>query len=324
MSSRSLWRTRRSASRSVVTCGSMLKTFSICISDRSRAREAVGGGAGVQLATRVEVELDRHRVPRDAERAIPALRGAQALLERGAEGGERHSRSRGRQRRERRTARDRVLVVRDARALLRRIGIAELDAIVRGHAVPPVPGDAIGGGWPAAVSSAARRMRESTYRVVPAVDKAARLLAELRDDEGLGISELARRIKASKGTVRDILLTLASHDLITRGADGRFRRGGQRFDLTHLARPHLDALLDAFGETAFLRIVTDGAVDIAPPADPGTDLHMSAPIGRRLPPHVRPHPNVLSGGADIRLADEEDLAGVRAVAAPIVDTHGRR
>ena len=57
-------------------------------------------------------------------------------------------------------------------------------------------------------------MRESTYRVVPAVDKAARMLAELREDEGLGISELARRITASKGTVRDILLTLASHDLV--------------------------------------------------------------------------------------------------------------
>src|SRR5258708_10542570 len=146
MSSRSVWRPRPSGSRSVVTCGSMLKTFSICISDRSRAREPLRRAAALQLATRLEVELDRHRVPRDAERAIPALRGAQALLERGAEGGERHSRSRGRQRRERRTPRDRVLVVREARALLRRTGIAELDAIVAGPAVPPVPGDAIGGG----------------------------------------------------------------------------------------------------------------------------------------------------------------------------------
>lgn len=70
-------------------------------------------------------------------------------------------------------------------------------------------------------------MGESTYGVVPAVDKAARLLAELRDEQSLGISELARRINASKGTVRDILLTLASHDLITRDREGRFRRGGR-------------------------------------------------------------------------------------------------
>ena len=167
-------------------------------------------------------------------------------------------------------------------------------------------------------------MRESTYRVVPAVDKAARLLAELSEDEGLGISELARRIKASKGTVRDILLTLVSHDLITRDPDGHFRRGGQRFDLTHLARPHLEALLDAFGETALLGIVTDGGVEIAARAEPSTDLHMSAPLGRRLPANVGAHAKVLSGGADIGYDDEEYLAGVRAVAAPIVDSRGRR
>jgi DNA-binding IclR family transcriptional regulator len=167
-------------------------------------------------------------------------------------------------------------------------------------------------------------MRESTYRVVPAVDKAARLLAELREDQGLGISELARRIRASKGTVRDILLTLASHDLITRDADGRFRRGGQRFDLTHLARPHLEALRDAFGETALLGIVTDGGVEIAARAEPSTDLHMSAPLGRRLPMNVGAHAQVLTGGADIGFDDEEYLAGVRATAAPIVDARGRR
>ncbi|MHB8631622.1 MAG: IclR family transcriptional regulator domain-containing protein [Candidatus Limnocylindria bacterium] len=167
-------------------------------------------------------------------------------------------------------------------------------------------------------------MRESTYRVVPAVDKAARLLAELGEDEGLGISELARRIKASKGTVRDILLTLVSHDLITRDRDGRFRRGGDRFDLTHLAQPHLEALLDAFGQTALLGIVTEGGVEIAARAEPGTDLHMSAPLGRRLPANVGAHAKVLTGGADIGFDDEEYLAGVRAVAAPIIDAHGRR
>lgn len=167
-------------------------------------------------------------------------------------------------------------------------------------------------------------MGESTYRVVPAVDKAARLLAELRDDESLGISELARRIKASKGTVRDILLTLASHDLVTRDREGRFRRGGQRFDLTHLARAHLESLLDAFGETALLGIATTGGVEIAARAEPASDLHVSAPVGRRLPANVGAHAKVLTGGQDIGIDDEEYLAGVRAVAAPVFDAHGRR
>ena len=167
-------------------------------------------------------------------------------------------------------------------------------------------------------------MGESTYRVVPAVDKAARLLAELRENESLGISELARRIKASKGTVRDILLTLASHDLITRDGEGRFRRGGQRFDLTHLARPHLHALLDEFGETALLGIATADGIEIAARAEPTTGLHMSAPLGRRLPANIGAHAKVLSGGADIGIDDEEYLAGVRAAAAPVFDAQGRR
>jgi len=167
-------------------------------------------------------------------------------------------------------------------------------------------------------------MRESTYRVVPAVDKAARMLAELREDEGLGISELARRIGASKGTVRDILLTLASHDLVTRDADGRFRRGGQRVDLAHLAQPHLEALRDEFGETALLGVVTKGGIEIAARAEPTTDLHISAPLGRRLPADVGAHAKVLAGGADIAFDDEEYLAGVRAAAAPVIDARGRR
>jgi len=167
-------------------------------------------------------------------------------------------------------------------------------------------------------------MAESTYRLVPAVDKAARLLAELRDDEGLGISELARRINASKGTVRDILLTLASHQLITRDADGRFRRHGRRSDLLHLAEPHLRALMEAFGETAILGIVTDGAVQIAARAEPATDLHMTAPIGRRIPLDTGAHGKVLSGRAEIGYDDEEYLPGVRAVAAPVTDASGRR
>ena len=55
-------------------------------------------------------------------------------------------------------------------------------------------------------------MAESTtvLRPVPAVDKAARVLRALADGgRPMGISELARALDVSKGTLRDVLLTLA-------------------------------------------------------------------------------------------------------------------
>lgn len=166
-------------------------------------------------------------------------------------------------------------------------------------------------------------MVDSTYRVVPAVDKAARLLAELEGSEPLGISELARRIAASKGTVRDILLTLASHGLVARVADGRFRRDGSP-DLAALARPHLATLMETFQHTAFLGVVSGGKLEIAARAEPSTDLHMTAPLGRRVPLKAGAHGKVLVGDAEIGYDDEEYLPGVRAVAAPIRDATGRR
>ena len=166
-------------------------------------------------------------------------------------------------------------------------------------------------------------MAESTYRTVPAVDKAARLLSELEAGEPLGISELARRIAASKGTVRDILLTLASHGLVERIDDLRFRRAGPR-DVVALAAPQLRSLMQEFGETALLGVVRAGRFEIVAREEPATDLHMSASIGRRITLETGAHAKVLRGGEPIGFDDEEYLPGVRAAAAPITDAAGRR
>ena len=167
-------------------------------------------------------------------------------------------------------------------------------------------------------------MASSTYRHVPAVDKAARILTVLRSGgEAVGISEIARRIGASKGTVRDILLTLSAHGLVQRDESGRFCSDGAAPDLRALARPALDALALEFGETAFLGTVDGDAVVIAAVAEPATALHMSAPVGRRVPIGVGAHGKVLLRGERVGLDDEEYLKGVRAAAAPIVDAAGR-
>lgn len=178
------------------------------------------------------------------------------------------------------------------------------------------------------------RMAESTSaaRPVPAVDKAARALRALADGgRPQGISELARTLGISKGTMRDVLLTLDAHGLVARDTDSRFRLGPELRTLAHagspdlrwLAQPYLVSLMETFGETAILGVVQDGGVEIAARAEPHTDLHMTAPLGRRLELYVGAHGKAMKGAA-IGYDDEELFPGVRAAAAAISDARGRK
>ncbi|MBI3521507.1 MAG: helix-turn-helix domain-containing protein [Chloroflexi bacterium] len=166
-------------------------------------------------------------------------------------------------------------------------------------------------------------MADSTYRVVPAVDKAARLLAELSSGDALGISELARRITASKGTVRDILLTLAQHGLVNRDANGQFQRGDAS-DIASLAAPYLRELERTFGETALFGMVAGGRLEVVARVEPAHDLHVTARVGYRIPLDAGAHGKVIIGELPIGYDDGSYLAGVRAAAGPVIDKRGRR
>jgi DNA-binding IclR family transcriptional regulator len=172
-----------------------------------------------------------------------------------------------------------------------------------------------------------------SLRPVPAVEKAARILRALADGgRPQGISELARTLDVSKGTLRDILLTLDAHGFVVRDPDTRFRLGPELRtladasspDLRALAQPHLVSLMETFGETAVLGVVHDGKLEIAARAEPTAGLHMSAPLGRRLPLDAGAHGKVLLHGDAIGYDDQELFRGVRAVAAAVTDSRGRR
>jgi DNA-binding IclR family transcriptional regulator len=165
------------------------------------------------------------------------------------------------------------------------------------------------------------------------VDKAARILRTLAEGaRPQGISELARTLDVSKGTLRDILLTLDAHGLVVRDPDTRFRLGpalraladASSPDLRTLAQPHLVSLMETFGETAVLGVVQDGTLEIVARAEPTTGLHMSAPLGRQLPLDAGAHGKVLLHGEAIGYDDQELFRGVRAVAAAVTDARGRR
>ena len=100
------------------------------------------------------------------------------------------------------------------------------------------------------------------HRVVPAVDRAARMLAII---EGAGrpmsISELAAELHASKGTVREILETMRAHGLLDRDETTKLYRlgpqlvrlgasSGDSLDLGAVARPTLNRLAESSREIA--------------------------------------------------------------------------
>lgn len=132
-------------------------------------------------------------------------------------------------------------------------------------------------------------------RIVPAVDRAARLLDALnRNGRDWSLTELANEVGIHKGTARDILLTLQRHGLVARDpASARYRIGVGaarfaraalgRIDFREAARPVMAELLNEVGETVLLGVREDHHVVIVESAEPAAEFHMSARVGQQLP-----------------------------------------
>ena len=137
--------------------------------------------------------------------------------------------------------------------------------------------------------------------LVPAVDRAARLLSALSAHEGDGpdqpgksASELSRELDISKSTLSVLLATLEQHGLVQRDPLTRRVRLGLALvelaasvstgvDVREAARPHLARLRRQTGETAILHLASGDDVRIAERAEPDAQLKVVAPLGTRLP-----------------------------------------
>ena len=107
-------------------------------------------------------------------------------------------------------------------------------------------------------------------RPVAAVERALTVLEILADaNEPLGVNEIARRLDVSASSASRLLGTLAAHGLVEKvPATGRFRLGVrllqlgthvlQRLDVRALARPLLEQVERATGETATLSLPAAG------------------------------------------------------------------
>jgi IclR family transcriptional regulator, KDG regulon repressor len=147
------------------------------------------------------------------------------------------------------------------------------------------------------VSRTASVTVESTaVRLVPAVDRAARLLALLESTaRPMTISELARGLNINKGTMRDLLETLRVHGLLERDEERKLYRLGPRLarlgvaalgqlDLAHAAHAYLIDLAHQIGGAVLLLVRDGDRATIVDKADAGqVAVQVSATVGRRIP-----------------------------------------
>ena len=131
----------------------------------------------------------------------------------------------------------------------------------------------------------------------PMVERAFRLLDLLSvSEEGLTLSDLARALNMSKGSIHGLLKTLESNGVIEQTDERRFIMGSHIYDLAqayiqraglrHFALPAMRRLASSTGETVCLgKIEQKGVRIIESVVDEGEHpvLHISAQRGLRIP-----------------------------------------
>ena len=203
------------------------------------------------------------------------------------------------------------------------------------------------------------------------VTSALRLLKTFSaEDPELGITELARRLGVSKSTVHRLASSLGAEGFLEQNPDdGRYRLGlslfalgtlvRRRMNVTHEAKPYLDALRDRGGETVHLAVLDGNDVVFLFNIESKQAIRMHSYLGVHLPASctgegrallafsppavaarvlraglVRRTPRTVTDPEQLRgildqvrrdgyaIDDEESEEGMRSVAAPIFDATG--
>ncbi len=128
----------------------------------------------------------------------------------------------------------------------------------------------------------------------PVLYKAFAILDEIAaDQQKLGISDLARKLNMSKGTLHGITQAFLDLGVITQDSNKKFILGPTLIELGNKAlsvddfrvslRPFLEELYNEFKETVFLGTSNGKKITIIEKVDSPSGLNISAPIGTRIP-----------------------------------------
>ncbi len=131
--------------------------------------------------------------------------------------------------------------------------------------------------------------------LVPAVDKALRILAMLKSEgREMTMAEIARATGWHKSSVQKLLVTLNHYGVVERDEmTKRYRLGltlaeyGRvalnNLDIRHSAKPFLKELVDSSGETAVLAILHETKMVMVDKKEPVVQIRASPFIGTRFP-----------------------------------------
>ena len=137
-------------------------------------------------------------------------------------------------------------------------------------------------------------MKKITYSA-PSVKKAFKILYTISDaSNGLGISDLSKKLKIGKSTVHGITSALEELGVLVR--DPFYKRytvgysllelcrtAYAKIELKDLARKPMEKLMEKVGETVFLGVLNGDHVTIVDMVESWNEMKITSPPGTRLP-----------------------------------------
>ena len=149
--------------------------------------------------------------------------------------------------------------------------------------------------------------------------KAMNVLDALGEQAPVGVLELARRLELDKSAVSRILTTFRTRGYVRVNTDGRYDLGLRLFELGQALQermpvretmiPHVDAIAQEIGETAFAVHYNHGQIAYLYDCVSTQDIRLGERVGRRVPPW-----NHVAGKAILAFMDEAEVLEMLATA----------